>query len=153
MLSGSPTRALRHAHSCSLWGPQPRPLTARWHCFPNARAAIINGSKTTTDADFVHLKGLRKLNMWGCDQPTITDAAFVHLQGIHTLEIAGCDQHTITDAAFMYFDGIHTLNMADCNQPIITDGVTLPVALRGSINGSWICKAGLKAEGLVVKKG
>jgi hypothetical protein len=69
---------------------------AAWRaCFPRARCAnvrkwkpnLATGSLRTNpvrDADFVHLEGLRELNMTGCE--AITDAAFVHLRGIHTLD-------------------------------------------------------------------
>ena len=96
-------------------------LAAWRRCFPNARAANISENMTITDADFVYLKGVRKLNMWYCNQLTITDAAFVHLKGIHTLNMGCCSQSTITDAAFVHLKGIHTLDMAHCYQSTITD--------------------------------
>ena len=76
---------------------------------PDATVANIEGRRDLTDADFVHLKGIRKLNMAGCTQ--ITDAAFVHLKGIHMLEMWDCTQAGITDGAFVHLKGIHTLNM------------------------------------------
>ena len=45
---------------------------------------------TTTDAAFVHLRGIHELNMEGCDQTTITGATFEHLRGIRALETDGC---------------------------------------------------------------
>ena len=90
-------------------------------CFPLARAANLHRNKSLAGPDFVHLRGVRKVNMWGCSQTTITDAAFAHVRGIHTLNMSGCNQDTITDAAFAYLQGIHTLNMSGCNQASITD--------------------------------
>ena len=55
-------------------------------------------SSSLTDADFVHIRGVRELNMSGCSQETITDAAFAHLAGIHTLDMSGCSQAIITEA-------------------------------------------------------
>ena len=90
-------------------------------CFPLARAANLYGNKALTDADFVHFRGIQKLDMQGCKQATITDAAFAQLRGIHTLNMSCCKQATITDAAFVHLRGIHTLWMDGCNQATITD--------------------------------
>ena len=63
---------------------------AAWRaCFPKARAATVNERLDLTDADFVHLKGIHKLDMRACSQMGITDGAFVHLKGIHTLFMIG----------------------------------------------------------------
>ena len=80
----------------------------------------MRNCKSVTDAAFVHLRGIQKLNMNCCNQMTITDAAFVHLRGIHTLWMSCCDQATITDAAFVYLRGIHELDIEGCNQMTIT---------------------------------
>ncbi len=72
----------------------------------------------TDAAAFVHLRGVRVLNMGCCRQ--LKDAAFVHLQGIHTLFMTFCDQPAITDAAFAQLAGIDTLVMDYCYQPTIT---------------------------------
>jgi hypothetical protein len=94
----------------------------RWRsAFPAARAANVSFNKRLCDADFVHFRGLRSLDMTLCNQPTITDAAFVHLAGIHTLHMGGCRQ--ITDGAFAHLRGIHTLNMSGCRQASISDAV------------------------------
>jgi hypothetical protein len=71
------------------------------------------------DADFVHLQGLRELNMSGCT--SVTDAAFAHLRGINTLNMSLCSQSAITDAAFEHLRGIRLLDMSSCNQEGITD--------------------------------
>jgi hypothetical protein len=39
------------------------------------------------------------LNMSNCNQSSITPAAFVHLRGIHKLYVYGCNQPGIWDAA------------------------------------------------------
>ena len=96
-------------------------LSSWRECFPLARAANLSDNKKLTDADFVHLRGVRKVNMQGCSQATITDAAFAHLRGIHTLNMSGCNQAAITDAAFAHLQGIHSLDMSYCNQATITD--------------------------------
>jgi hypothetical protein len=134
---------------------------AAWRaCFPRARCANINKrysgsgsgrSAPVVDADFVHLEGLRELNMAHCSavtdaafahlrgihtlnmsdcrQPAITDAAFAHLVGIQRLSIWGCDQATLTDAAFVHLRGIHTLYMRYCDKLAISDAAF--VHLRG----------------------
>jgi hypothetical protein len=123
---------------------------AAWRaCFPRARAANVSRfglncrsspvvdadfvhlqglrslnmfcCKSVTDAAFVHLRGIRVLNMGCCRQAGITDAAFAHLRGIHTLDMSWCDQEGITDAAFAHLRGIHTLGMSCCSQNSITD--------------------------------
>ena len=102
---------------------------ARWRaCFPRALSANVAEwqwpgreprSAPVVDADFVHLQGLRALDMRGCT--SVTDAAFAHLRGIHTLNMSGCSQVGITDAAFAHLRGIHKLDMSFCSQVGITD--------------------------------
>ena len=58
-----------------------------------------------SDADFVHLRGVRKLDMGYCNQETITDAAFIHLAGIHMLDMSECDQDAITPVAITHLLG------------------------------------------------
>jgi hypothetical protein len=75
-------------------------------CFPRARAANVADTAEVPrgaplqDADFVHLAGLRTLNMRG--SKCVTDAAFAHLAGIHTLDMSWCSQLPVTDAAFAH---------------------------------------------------
>ena len=103
---------------------------AAWRaCFPRALCAnVAQGSPLprdpvrrtpVVDADFVHLRGLRELNMAYCT--SVTDAAFAHLHGIHTLDMSRCCQAGITDAAFAHLRGVHELRMYRCNQAGITD--------------------------------
>ena len=62
---------------------------ALWRaCFPHAISADVHDRGDLVDADFVHLRGVRRLNMMRCSGDT--DDAFVHLRGIHTLEVGGC---------------------------------------------------------------
>ncbi len=109
---------------------------AAWRaCFPRARCANVRMGDweqgfrclPVEDADFVHLEGLRELNMAGCE--AVTDAAFVHLRGIHTLNMTGCHQHFITDAAFAHLAGIQRLSIFGCDQATLTDAAF--VHLRG----------------------
>ena len=106
----------------------------RWRAaFPAATAANVSRDRggppsTLTDADFVHLRGLRTLAMRNCNQATITDGAFAHLAGIRTLYMSGCSQATITDGAFAHLRGIHTLNMCGCSQATITDAAFVHLA-------------------------
>ena len=94
----------------------------RWRrALPAAVAASVRSNKRLVDADFVHLRGLRALDMSWCYQAGITDGAFAHLGGIHTLNMSFCWQKTITDAAFAHLVGIHTLDMRGCHQDAITD--------------------------------
>ena len=76
----------------------------------------MRGCRAVTDAAFVHLRGIRVLDMCDCDQPTITDAGLAHLVGIQKLSIWCCDQATLTDAAFAPLHGIRVLNMTLCLQ-------------------------------------
>ena len=92
---------------------------ALWRaCFPRARGANVrrydpDGGPVrrapVVDADFVHLVGLRALNMSWCRQ--VTDAAFVHLRGIERLIMYACDQETITDAAFEHLGGLSLIHI------------------------------------------
>ena len=65
-----------------------------------------------TDADFVHLRGLKGVSLHRC--PNVTDAAFAHLAGIEALDLF--DMPHITDAAFKHLQGIKYLSMAFCVQ-------------------------------------
>ena len=104
------------------FGPRIVGPLAAWHAAnPDALVANVYGRDDLTDADFVHLAGIKALWMGSCTNPGLTDAAFVHLRGLHTLWMAGCKQASITDAAFAHLHGLHTLSMFDCNQPTITD--------------------------------
>ena len=54
-----------------------------------------------------------------CDQPTITDAAFVHLSGIKVLNMRFCKQPTITGATFEHLRGVCDLDMAGCTALVV----------------------------------
>ena len=97
------------------------PLAAWRAANPDALVANVYRRDDLVDADFVHLAGIKALNMVGCCNPGLTDAAFVHLRGLHTLWMSGCNQASITDAAFVHLHGLHTLFMFWCDQPSITD--------------------------------
>ena len=88
---------------------------------PDAKEANISGRKDITDADFVYLEGIQRLNMKNCDQKEITDAAFKHLKSVKTLIMFGCNQKEITDEAFKHLENIKELNMEGCDQDTITD--------------------------------
>ena len=89
---------------------------AEWRaCFPGAVAASVVGRRDLRDADFVHLAGVKVLDMWYCRG--ITDAGLAHLTGIHTLNMSGCAQ--ITDAGLVHLTGIHTLWMFCCDPATI----------------------------------
>ena len=89
---------------------------ALWRrCFPRATAANVSGRRDLTDADFVDLRGIRKLNMRFCK--LVTDAGLEYLSGIHTLYMSHCA--LVTDAGLAHLSGIHTLNMGYCK--LITD--------------------------------
>ena len=120
-------RELRDAVGAHAWHDTRTRIRrlGKWRAaFPAATAANVSREwdeppSPLTDADFVHLRGVRELDIRRCDQETITDAAFAHLTGIHTLKMSGCSQTTITDAAFAHLAGIHTLNMSGCFQETI----------------------------------
>jgi hypothetical protein len=120
--------------------------------FPAATAA--NHSRewygppsTLSDADFVHFRGVRELDMRCCWQTAITDSAFAHLAGIHTLNMSYCSQDTITDGAFAHLAGIHTLSMRYCYQ--ITDGAFAHLAGIHTLNMSW-CRQATITDGAFV---
>ena len=104
------------------FGPSIVGPLAEWRAAnPDALVANVCRRVDLTDADFVHLAGIKALWMGGCTSPGLTDAAFVHLRGLHTLWMARCNQESITDAAFAHLHGLHTLVMIGRNQPTITD--------------------------------
>lgn len=69
----------------------------------------IKGCFQFSDADFVHLKGIKELNI---ESTNIGDAAFEYLEGIHSLSISQSGGH-ITGAGFVHLKGIHTLSMPE----------------------------------------
>ena len=79
------------------------------------------GCEAVTDAAFVHLRGIRVLNMSRC--PQLTDAAFAHLKGIHTLLMLRCSQPAITDAALAHLTGIKCLVLFGCRIPFTEVGL------------------------------
>jgi len=116
--------------------------------FPFCKGLNISYRRNIPDADFIYLRGIKRLNISGwiqitdialvhlCGihtlnlrygyQPTrITNATLVNLRGIHTLNIDNWEQ--IRDVAFVNLRGIHTLSMDSCDQ--ITD--TAFINLRG----------------------
>ena len=97
------------------------PLAAWRAAHPDALVANVVGRSDLTNADFVHLAGIKALWMGGCRNPGLSDAAFVHLRGLHTLWMGCCKQPSITDAAFAHLHGLHTLSMFYCKQSTITD--------------------------------
>ena len=106
------------------WGfgpPIVGPLAAWRAAHPDALVANVYERADLMDADFMHLAGIKALNIGRCTNPGLTDAAFVHLRGMHTLLMYDCNQASITDAAFAHLHGLHTLDMASCNQLTITD--------------------------------
>ena len=106
------------------WGIGPPivgPLAAWRAANPGALVANVAERVDLTDADFVHLVGIKALCMAGCTNLGLTDAAFVHLRGLHTLLMWGCNQASIMDAAFAHMHGLHTLCMSHCKQSTITD--------------------------------
>ena len=104
------------------------PLAAWRACFPGAVAANMDGREDLRDADFVHLAGVKVLDMWDCTG--ITDAGLAHLTGIHTLNMRYCDR--IADAGLAHLTGIHTLGMNGCNLDTIAAAraLRLPVFAR-----------------------
>jgi hypothetical protein len=118
LLRSHNNKELREAIAIFPWNDLETRITgplAEWRAiFPNAIAANISNRNDLTDADFVHLRGIHRLNMSGCNQIGITDAAFANLVGIHTLDMSGCNQTSITNAVFPYLRGIHTLHMNGC---------------------------------------
>ena len=94
----------------------------KWrYAYPNALSATLSSTATFPSEDYVHLRGVRYLDLNG--NKSITDEAFGHFQtfrgekGIHTLRMSFCTQ--ITDQAFENLRGINVLNMSYCRQ--ITD--------------------------------
>jgi len=104
-------RGLRFCEPKVDFGPKIEGPLANWRAAnPGAEVANVEDRRDLRDADFVHLVGLKAVNMWRCTR--ITDAGLAHLVGIHTLDMGGCTG--ITDAGLAHLAGIHTLNMHGC---------------------------------------
>ena len=111
----------RMEHEYGFGPPIVGPLAAWRAAHPDTLVANVAGYADLTDADFVHLAGIKALNMTFCNNPGLTDAAFVHLRGLHTLWMYECNQASITDAALAHLHGVHFLGMGYCDQSTITD--------------------------------
>jgi hypothetical protein len=114
------------------------PLAAWRAANPDAEAANVVAGRDRKAAEYVHLAGVKVLNILARGQ-FFTDAVLAHLAGIHTLHMRWCEGisgaglaplvgiHTldmsecrgITDAGLAHLAGIHTLNMESCTR--ITD--------------------------------
>ena len=161
-------------HGGLNFGPVIVGSLAAWRAAnPSALVASVEGREDLTDADFVHLRGLRGLDMSRCSQATITDAAFAHLRGIHTLDMSyqkGITDaafvhlrgiHTlimhkcrhITDAAFVHLRGIHTLNMSWCNQESITDAAFEHLRGIHTLDMSFCCQESITGASFVHLRG
>ena len=88
-------------------------------CFPLAAAASVRFRYDLASADFVHLRGLRTVDMYNCFQEGVGDAAFAHISGVRVLDMSGCDQTTITSAIFASLRGISELSMLACKRSIV----------------------------------
>ena len=111
-------------------GPHIKGPLAAWRAeYPDALVANVSMRHDLVDADFVHLAGIKAVDMRWCNNPGLTSAAFAHLRGVHTLWMDGCNQESIGDAAFAHLRGVHTLYMGGCVQDTLTDGAF--VHLRG----------------------
>lgn len=118
------------------FGPPIRSSLEAWRkANPRAEALNVRGRIDLKDADFVHVRGIKKLNIAECRQ--LTDAAFEHFEGLHTLILNGCNQRAITDAAFRHLKGIHTLVMRGCNQDTITDAAFEHLRGIHTLNLNW----------------
>ena len=125
---------------------------ASWRkSFPKAKAINISGRGDLTDADFVHLRGLKTVIMDRCTG--ITDAAFEHLEGIHTLDMSYCRNEGITNNAFVHLKGIHTLNMIFCNQAGITDAAFAHLTGIHTLDMAMCNQAGITDAAFVHLKG
>ena len=115
---------------------------------PHARQSWCSQA-TITDATFVHLRGIKSLNMFCCNQATITDAALVHLRGIQMLYMSHGRQATITDAAFVPTRDSDAKNIAV--QSVYHHGCDFfasardPFARRGRLQSVYHHGCGLRA--------
>ena len=93
------------------YGPMIKGPLAAWRAaHPGSEVANVLWRVGLTDADFVHLAGVKRLNMEQCTG--VTDAGLAQLAGVHTLHMERCTG--VTDAGLAHLRGIHTLNMREC---------------------------------------
>ena len=107
--------------------------------FPAARAVNVSCRYNLVDSNFVHIRcnaraQLHTMNMSWCRK--VSDAAFVHLHGIKDLDLQCCDQATITDAAFVHLRRIEKLDIGHYNQGTITDAAIARFAEIGMLKSS-----------------
>ncbi len=74
-----------------------------------------------TDAQLVHLKGLRQLKSLELSFANITDAGLVHLKGLNRLERLSLDYTDITDAGLVQLKGLDRLERLSLDHTDITD--------------------------------
>jgi len=93
---------------------------AAWRkSFPHARTANMSNRSDLVDADFVHFKGIKTLDismstsigLYG-EPVGVTDKAFEHLEGIRSLDMTR--RFGITGTGFVHLKGLKTLIMPWC---------------------------------------
>ena len=85
------------------------------------------------DTAFVHLRGIRILDMSSCSQRSITSGVFARLRGVSTLTLIGCEQFTSADLAMLLRTAMHPLQLRLAPERIVRllseVPADLPVAL------------------------
>lgn len=110
-------------------------LIAAWRsCFPNAQAASVRHRNDLVDADFVHFRGLRDLDMAHCFGK-VSDVAFVNLRGIDSLGMNKCRLSGITPSFLTHLKGIQELDLRVHDLPFSDEDVeSLSGARSVSVN-------------------
>ena len=113
---------------------------------------ILDGTEVT-DAGLAHLKGMTKLTALDLDGTKITDAGLVHLEGMTGLAALGLDDTAITDAGLARLRGMTSLAILTLDNTEVTDAGL--VHLEGMTQLSGLILDGTKVtdEGLVHLEG
>ena len=83
-------------------------------------AKVTDGVRVT-DAELVHLKGLKNLGVLQIWATVITDAGLVHLKGLTKLEALSLSHTKVTDAGLVHLKGLKNLVSLQIVHTNITD--------------------------------
>jgi hypothetical protein len=90
---------------------------------------VITQSNHVTDAELVHLKGLRRLELLNIAHTEVTDAGLVQLKGLTQLRRLYFDGTEVTDAGLVHLTGLTELELLELEETQVTDAGL--VHLRG----------------------
>jgi hypothetical protein len=82
---------------------------------------FLRNARQITDAELIHLEGLKQLRTLDLNATPITDAGLLHLEGLKQLQSFALSKTKVTDAGLVHLEGLQQLQMFILNHTKITD--------------------------------